>query len=155
MFIYFGKTWLWCAFFKEKSLLAEMGCLRLKFRKRKSKTLTVSGQWSDAGCMGDVLLRTGVEKHQEFLPTSTCCCFVLKSFLVLESGYLTWCVGALLFLWKLVSCCQAKHLLSDEWVSLLWVCVLPVTVIWSLLCHWQLWMAPEPDPGDCSYTHPC
>ena len=99
MFIYFGKTWLWCAFFKEKSLLAEMGCLRLKFRKRKSKTL--SGQWSDAECMGDVLLRTGMKKHQELLPTSTCCCFLLKRFLVLESGYLTWWVETLLFLWKL------------------------------------------------------
>lgn len=51
--------------------------------------------------MGDVLLRTGVERHQEFLPTSTCCCFVLKRFLVLESGYLTWWVETLLFLWKL------------------------------------------------------
>ena len=35
-----------------------------------------TGQRSDAGWAGDVLLKTGVEKHQEFLPTSTCFCFV-------------------------------------------------------------------------------
>lgn len=67
-------------------------------KEQDSDCVCGTGQRSDAGWAGDVLLKTGVEKHQEFLPTSTCFCFVLKRFLVLENGCLTWWVGVLLFL---------------------------------------------------------
>lgn len=67
-------------------------------KEQDSDCVCGSGQWSDARWAGDVLLKTGVEKHQEFLLTSTCFCFVVKRFLVLESGSLTWWVGALIFL---------------------------------------------------------
>lgn len=91
-------------------------------KEQDSDSVCGTGQWSNAEWAGDVLLKTGVEKHQEFLPTSTCFCFVLKRFLVLENVSLTWWVGALLFLWKLVSCCEAKHLPSWMDQSLMSLC---------------------------------
>lgn len=67
-------------------MLAELKCFCLEFRKSKSKNLimhVVPERGEMLGGQKGALLWIGMEKHQEFTPTSTCSHFELNRYLVL------------------------------------------------------------------------